>query len=139
MVAPIYSNKKGIYKDLYREIDSENNKKKKTNEKSQLIKPKKGIYRELYKQIELEKTAFKNNEKHKKKNFLLILQKMINTVFSRMTSFFSATRGEIKMLIAACVIAKKPIKSYIENYVVGAESPAYNKESKQSGITIPQT
>lgn len=111
MVAPLqadYSNKKGIYKNLYREIDS-NNKKK---ELSQVKRPKKGIYVELYKQIE-----FKNNERRNDSNNLYVLafKKLVSDIFSKISYFFSAATGEVKMLIVACVVAKKPINSYIEN------------------------
>lgn len=63
MVASIYSNKKGIYKDLYREIDADNKKR----EASQVPKQKKGIYVDLYRQLEEDKAvSFKSNEEDKK-------------------------------------------------------------------------
>lgn len=60
MAAPIYSNRKGIYKDLYREIDS-NNKKR---EVSQAPRTRKGIYKNLYRQFEDDKIAV-NSENNK--------------------------------------------------------------------------
>lgn len=63
MVTSIYSNKKGIYKDLYREIDADNKRKKKEEEASLASRPKKGIYVDLYRQLEEEKAVnFKSNE-----------------------------------------------------------------------------
>ena len=53
MVAPIYSNRKGIYKDLYRQLDADNKKK----EASQAPKPKRGIYVDLYRQFEEDKAV----------------------------------------------------------------------------------
>ncbi|MFA7658465.1 MAG: hypothetical protein WCY19_03435 [Candidatus Gastranaerophilaceae bacterium] len=113
MVAPLqsdYSNRKGIYKDLYREIDSDNKKR----EAAQVRKPKKGIYIELYKQIE-----FKNNERKNEQSSLysLAFKKFVKDVFSRIFYFFSVATSEIKMLIFACMVAKRPINSYIENNI----------------------
>lgn len=111
MVAPInsdYSNRKGIYKDLYREIDSDNKKK----DASQTRKPKKGIYVEMYKQIE-----FTNNErKNKQPNlYVLALKKLINDITSKASCILSSVVGEARMLILAMMVAKKPINSYIES------------------------
>lgn len=108
MVAPIYSNRKGIYKDLYREIDSDNKKK----EVSKARKPRKGIYVEMYKQIE-----FRNNESNNNPNnlYALAFKTLINDLVSKVSYFFSSAAGEIKMIIVALMVAKKPINSYIEN------------------------
>jgi len=108
MVTPIFTNRKGIYKDLYREIDSDNKKK----EVSQARRPKKGIYVELYNQIE-----FKNNERKKKQNNLYVLafKKVINDIFSKASLILSSATGEIKMLILALLVVKRPINSYIES------------------------
>lgn len=111
MVAPIYSNKKGIYKDLYREIDTD--RKKQTEDSAK--KPPKGIYANLYNQFEIEKNAFKNNQKKDKKSFILTLQKKLDYVFSKIYYLIPSARSEIKMLILTLMIAKKPINSYIEN------------------------
>lgn len=68
MVAPLqsnYSNRKGIYKDLYREIDADNKKK----EASKARSPRKGIYRDIYKHIEKENALiFKANQKKQDKD-----------------------------------------------------------------------
>jgi len=111
MVAPInsdYSNRKGIYKDLYREMDFDNKKK----ESSQVKRQPKGIYTELYRQIK-----FKNKEREDEYSnlYIIALSKLVRDVFSRVSYFFSSATGEIKMLIIACMVAKKPINSYIEN------------------------
>lgn len=69
MVAPIhseYSNKKGIYKDLYREIEADN--KKKSIAASLATRPKKGIYAKLYRQIEEDKAAIMLKESKVKKD-----------------------------------------------------------------------
>lgn len=58
-----YSNRKGIYRDLYREIDADNNKKKKMDAAYQTPRAKKGIYKDLYRQLEEDKSvSFKANE-----------------------------------------------------------------------------
>jgi hypothetical protein len=114
MVAPFqsqYSNKKGIYKNLYQEIDS-NNKKEKL---SQTKRQPKGIYVELYRQI-----GFKSNDRKKdsKNLYLLALKKLVSDIsnlFLKFSNFFVEATGEIKMLILACMVAKKPINSYIDN------------------------
>ena len=115
MVQAIYTNRKGIYKDLYREIDS-NNKKK---ESSQVKRPPKGIYRNLYKHIE----GFKGKEDKQRSplyfGFLPAIQKSFSFAFSRASSIFSSARSEIKMLIVACLIAKKPVSKYVEGYQDG--------------------
>ena len=110
MVQAIYSNRKGIYRNLYREIDSDNQKKK----SSQIKMQPKGIYTELYKQIK-----FRNNErKNQYSNWhILALRKLIRNVFSRLSYLFLAATGELKMLIIACMFAKKPINNYIENNI----------------------
>lgn len=113
MVAPLqsdYSNKKGIYKNLYIEINSENKKK----DTYQARKPKKGIYVELYKHIE-----FKNNDNNRKPNnlYALALRQFIKDILSQSSRCFSAVKSEIKMLIIACMVAKKPINSYIESNI----------------------
>lgn len=112
MVSPIYSNRKGIYSDLYREIDAENNKRKKSEKNSQARRPKKGIYVELYKQIK-----FKNNDRANDQNnfYTLAFKKFVIDIISRISYYFSTATGEIKMLIIASMVAKKPINSYIEN------------------------
>lgn len=111
MVAPLhstYSNRKGIYKDLYREIDSDNKKK----DASQVRKPRKGIYVELYKQID-----FRNREQRSEQNnlYLLAFKQLVKDTLSKISYFFSPASLEVKPLIAACVVAKKPINDYIEN------------------------
>jgi len=56
MIDPIsYSNRKGIYKDLYRTIDNDNKKRDVSN----VSRPKRGIYKNLYRQIEEDKNAIK--------------------------------------------------------------------------------
>lgn len=111
MVAPLqsdYSNRKGIYKNLYREIDSNNKKKEFSQEK----RSKKGIYVELYKQI-----GFKNREQRNDQNnlYLLAFKKFVKDTLSKVSYFFSPASPEVKPLIVACIVAKKPINSYIEN------------------------
>lgn len=108
MVAPIYSNKKGIYRDLYREIDTDSKKNICSNARS----PKKGIYVELYKQI-----GFKSSEQRSEQSnlYLLAFKKLIKDTLSRVSYFFSTASGELKMIIVAFTFAKKPINSYIEN------------------------
>lgn len=126
-----YSNRKGIYKDLYREIDSDNQKR----DASQTIKPRKGIYVEMYKQIE-----FKNNESKKNSNglYALAFKKLIKDFFSKISFFFSSASREIKMLIVACMVAKKPINSYIENnWDVYQNSIQYNNKRDVS-INVPR-
>lgn len=61
MVTPIYTNRKGIYKDLYREIDADNKKR----EKAKAKKLNKGIYVDLYRQLENDKKAI--NFEHSRK------------------------------------------------------------------------
>jgi len=46
---------------------------------------------------------------------ILALRKLVRDVFSRLSYVFSAATGELKMLIIACLVAKKPINNYIEN------------------------
>lgn len=121
MVAPIYSNRKGIYKDLYREIDADN-KKTKSDIDSSIRRPRKGIYVELYKQI-----GFKNNESKNDSNnfYALAFKKFINDVSSSFSRFFSLATGEVKMLILACMVAKKPINDYIENSLQNTNTGLY--------------
>lgn len=120
MVAPLqsdYSSRKGIYKNLYREIDSDN-KKKKSELDSSVRRPKKGIYIELYKQID-----FKNHEKQSDQNnlYLLAFKKFIKDTLSRVSYFFSPASLEVKPLIVACMVAKKPINDYIENNIQNSD------------------
>ncbi len=60
-----YSNKKGIYKDLYKTIDADKKKK----EVSMASRPRKGIYKNLYKQIEEDKKIFQFKNEQEKKDF----------------------------------------------------------------------
>lgn len=62
-----YSNKKGIYKDLYKAIDAEQKKK----DTFASFRPRKGIYRDLYRHIEEEKALPKKSTNINKcfKNF----------------------------------------------------------------------
>lgn len=110
MVAPIYPNKKGIYQDLYREIDSDNKKKANDSEK----RTPKGIYKNLYAQIENEKIAFRDNNDQKISVFQNI-QKFLNFAFSKASYIFSSVNSEIKMLILTFMVANRPINDYIEN------------------------
>lgn len=124
MVAPIYANKKGIYKNLYKEIDSDN-KKKKAEEVSSKRSPK-GIYKDLYEQI----NSFTGQENKQKEtwdiNLLKFISKRINFIFSKASCFFSTTKVEIKMLIIACILAKKPVSNYIENNINYLNQGYYN-------------
>lgn len=124
MVQAIYSNKKGIYKNLYLEIDSEN-KKKKTAEASYSRRPK-GIYRDLYKHI----TEFKGNEDEYVNSyhvsFLQSLQNFLNSWLSKMSYFFSSAGSSLKILMLACLIAKKPVNNYIDNNVTYQNQGYYN-------------
>lgn len=54
-----YSNRKGIYKDLYRAIDTENKKKEKKDDPFKAFRQRKGIYVDLYRQLEEDKAAVK--------------------------------------------------------------------------------
>lgn len=117
MVAPLhsnYSNKKGIYKDLYREIDADY-KKKKSDIDSNVKRPKKGIYVELYKQIDFRNREQLNDQSNL---YFLAFKKLIKDTLSRVSYFFSMATGELKMLIVACTFAKKTINGYIENNLV---------------------
>lgn len=122
MVAPIYSNRKGIYKDLYREIDADN-KKKKPDIDSNIRRPKKGIYVELYRQIE-----FKNNDNNSRPNnlYTLALKQLIKDILSQSSRYFSKVTSEIKFLIAALMVAKKPINNYIESDINYSNLGCYN-------------
>lgn len=127
MVAPLHSNyssRKGIYKDLYKEIDSDN-KKKKSDIDSNARRPRKGIYVELYKQID-----FKNREQRSDQSnlYLLAFKKFVKDTLSRVSYFFSPASLEIKPLIVACMVAKKPIDSYIENNVQTSAIGLYYNE-----------
>jgi len=108
MVAPIYSNRKGIYKDLYREIDADNKKK----EASLARKPRKGIYRELYRQIEFKNSEHTNNQNNL---YMLTFKKMFIDISSTVSYFCTAATGGFKMILVAFMVAKKPINSYIES------------------------
>lgn len=120
MVAPIYSNKKGIYKDLYKQIDSDN--KKKAGESSQ-TRRRKGIYVELYRQIEGKCEAECILKGHEKKRdsiysqFIQGIQKFIDVAPSKATYCVSSAGNGIKMLLLACLVAKKPVNSYIDNNI----------------------
>lgn len=64
MINSISTNKKGIYKDLYRTIEAD---KKKENQQDINIqtRERKGIYKDLYRTIESDNVSFKANEKSK--------------------------------------------------------------------------
>lgn len=123
MVAPIYSNKKGIYKDLYREIDSDN----KNKELSQAKKARKGIYTELYKQIQ-----FENNENPPETNnlYALAFKKFIKDLSSQALRCYTAATIEFKFLIVALIVAKKPINDYIEYSMQNSNVGLYNNDRK---------
>lgn len=126
MVASIYSNKRGIYKDLYREIDADNNKKNK--EANSPKKSPKGIYVDLYNQIGgkcggkcVGKCVFLGLDESQKQtlhtNTMSFMQKFINSVYSKTSFIVSSANAEIKMLIFAFMVAKKPINNYIEDNI----------------------
>jgi hypothetical protein len=62
MVTSIYTDKKGIYKDLYRTIEAE-----KQPQQTCQSRERKGIYKDLYRTLETEKISFKANEKKEEK------------------------------------------------------------------------
>lgn len=119
MVAPLQSNysiRKGIYRDLYNEIDSDNKKKSEIFKKD---KPR-GIYAQLYKQLEREYSFKSQRDEQQVPLHILIvgtMQKMINHVFSKVSYFFSGVGAEIKPLLLAVLVAKKPINNYIDNNI----------------------
>lgn len=125
MVQAIYTNKKGIYKNLYLEIDSENKKKA---EENALKKSPKGIYKDLY--THLDNKYFTGNEDQKRKSLSLRifyhLQKGFNTLTSRFSYFFSTARTELKMLMLAFLFAKKPVSNYIKNNIDYTNQGYYN-------------
>jgi len=87
-----HPNKKGIYKDMYRAIDAENNKRQKV-----LIVPrqKKGIYKDLYRQMEEDKKniEFKGNSNSiDEKSFWY-------KIFSKILSYSSFLTSYIKPVI----------------------------------------
>lgn len=130
MVAPLqsdYSNRKGIYKDLYREIDANNHKKESLN----VRKSRKGIYVELYKQIDFEKQEKRSNQNNL---YFLAFKKLVKDIFSRISYVFSAASREIKMLILAYVVAKKPINSYIGNNL-----QTYQNQGQNLGRNLGQS
>lgn len=108
MVAPIYSNRKGIYKDLYRQIDSDNKKK----EESQHKNSPRGIYVELYRQIQFTDTELNTSQKNL---YALAFKKFFNDISANLSYFFTSVNSEAKMIILAFMVAKKPVNSYIEN------------------------
>lgn len=116
MVAPINSNRKGIYRDLYREIDAD-------NKKNQIIRPRKGIYVNLYNQIENDRSmASKGNLKNEGLNFLYsqftqIIQNITNVILSKLSYFFLFAKGYAKILLLVLTVSKKPIKNYIESNI----------------------
>lgn len=117
MITPIdANNKKGIYKDLYREINSDNAKVK--SEESPYRRQPKGIYKNLYNQIGF---SFKEQQDKTMQawhtNGLQVVRKEFNSMFSKISYFFSSARSDIKMLMLACMVAKKPINSYIDNNI----------------------
>lgn len=119
MVKAIYTDKKGIYRDLYRTLYSENKQ-----EKTEKRQPK-GIYANLYRQLkEEEKSAIlsqvkfcgnKNRKNNKKINFLLSIKNTFNMFLSKISYVFSIAAVELKFLVLAFMVAKKPINSYIKN------------------------
>lgn len=115
MVSSIYSDKKGIYRDLYRTLDSDNKKKKPVK------KQRKGIYIDLYKQIEndIKIISFKDSKENEQKSvhltLIIMLKKAIHNFLSKLSFFFSIVASEFKPILFASVVAKKPINNYIEN------------------------
>lgn len=118
MVAPIYENKKGIYRDLYREINSENQKKKADSQKQS----PKGIYKNLYINIRAENKFTFGNKKKKQKDslynrFIKKMQGFIKFIISKISYCLSSASIEEKPLIIAYMFAKQPINNYIENSI----------------------
>lgn len=117
MITPIdANNKKGIYKDLYREINSDNRNLK--AEVASCRRQPKGIYKNLYNQIGF---SFKEQQDKTMQawhaNGLQVVRKEFNLMFSKLSYFFSSARSEIKMLMLAFIVAKKPINNYIDNNI----------------------
>lgn len=123
MVRAIYSDKKGIYRDLYRTINADNQKEK------NIKRQRKGIYVNLYIQIEDDKQniSFKNNRKEKRKlSFLIAFHKIINQISPRIPYVFSSTTHGLKVLTFSCMVAKQPINYYIEKKL-----PVYQRQECQ--------
>lgn len=97
MVAPIYSDRKGIYKDLYREIDADNKRKGLEKDASQARKPRKGIYVNLYRQLkEDNKTInFKKDKAEQGKE-----ERFENKYFSNLLFYSSKIETAINLVIA---------------------------------------
>lgn len=114
MVAPIYSNRKGIYQDLYREIDSDNKKKTEYPQRSP-----KGIYVNLYNQI--GDVIFQGIDERQKEtlhnNALKVAQKLVNGIYSKISFVFSTVNAEFKMFILAFMVARQPINNYINDNI----------------------
>lgn len=114
MVAPIYSNRKGIYQDLYREIDSDNKKKTECPKRSP-----KGIYVNLYSQI--GDVIFQGIDDRQKEtlhnNSLKFAQKLVNGIYAKTSFVFTTVNAELKMFILAFMVARKPINNYINDNI----------------------
>lgn len=114
MVAPIYSSRKGIYQDLYREIDSDNKKKSESPKGSP-----KGIYVNLYSQI--GEVIFQGIDERQKQtlhnNALKVAQRLVNGIYSKTSFVFSTVNAELKMFILAFMVARKPINNYINDNI----------------------
>lgn len=122
MVKPISSDKKGIYIDLYRTLEAERDEKYPERKR-------KGIYANLYRQFEEDKknvSLYWTGEKKEKISPLIVFKNAFNRTVSKMSSFSSYAAGEFKILMLACMVAKKPINNYIESRL-----PVYQIQEKQ--------
>lgn len=126
MVQAIYTNRKGIYRDLYRTLEAENEQNKPQERRH------KGIYANLYRQIEEDKHIifFKSNkERNEKLNYLITFKKIFNQFLSKASYLCSSAANEIKVLVIAVMVAKKPISNYVENNI-----NTYQKQNQNSGL-----
>lgn len=106
-----YSNKKGIYKDLYRTIDTD----KKEKESPKAFYAKKGIYKDLYRQIEEDKKAKKQDNiihKYPIKAFAYIsnigeaLKPLIGALLAKL-SYIPSLLYAFIAIISKCVESQK--------------------------------
>lgn len=128
MVNSIYSDKKGIYKDLYRTLDSDKQKENAIQSSRQ----RKGIYKNLYRQLEEDKITFKQKRQAENDEF-----QKLNSLPLKTFAYTSNVGEALRPILSALLVKLSLIPSIIYAIVavLACAFTAKNEQEEQNNVS----
>ncbi len=128
MANSIYSDKKGIYKDLYRTLDSD----RQAESAIKCSRQRKGIYKNLYRQLEEDKVTFNQNQQAKNDGF-----KKTDKIPLKAFAYTSNVGEALRPILSALLVKLSLIPSVIYTIisVLFSAFTAKNEQEKQHNVS----